>query len=94
MQATAVIGMRIAYVLLAAVLLRVLWAPIGERLSGAGIDAAVGLLLVGFVAIWLCLVLGGGALHAWGSASWSRVLDPRASDARPGPARMETSSRP
>ena len=29
------------------------------------------LLLVGFVAIWLCLLLGAGALHAWASAWWS-----------------------
>ena len=32
------------------------------------------LLLVGFVAIWLCLVLAGGALHAWSAATWSRLL--------------------
>ena len=65
---------RVAYLALAAVLLRVLWAPIGVRLSGEGIGLAAVLLLVGFVAIWLCLVLGGGALHAWGSAAWTRIL--------------------
>jgi hypothetical protein len=52
----------------------VLWAPIGVRLEGEGIGLAAMLLLVGFVAIWLCLVLGGGALHAWGSAAWTRIL--------------------
>jgi hypothetical protein len=65
---------RVAYLALAAVLLRVLWAPVGVRLEGEGIGLAAMLLLVGFVAIWLCLVLGGGALHAWGSAAWTRVL--------------------
>jgi hypothetical protein len=57
-----------------AALLGVLWHPIGIRLSGEGIDAAIVPLLVGFVAIWLCLVLGGGALHAWASVTWTGVL--------------------
>ncbi len=56
-------------------LLGVLWAPIGAQLAvGGDFDLATALLLVGFVAIWLCLVLAGGALHAWASASWSRLL--------------------
>jgi hypothetical protein len=32
------------------------------------------------VAIWLCLVLAGGALHAWSATTWSRLL---ATGARP-----------
>jgi hypothetical protein len=56
------------------VLLRVLWHPIGTRLEGDGFGVAAILLLVGFVAIWLCLVLAGGALHAWGSVTWTRLL--------------------
>jgi hypothetical protein len=78
--ATALIG-RLAFGALAAALLRVLWAPIAERLAVDGMDAAVMLLLVGFVAIWLCLVLAGGALHAWGSLTWTRVLGTARSDA-------------
>jgi len=73
-QAAAMLMARVAYLAVAAIGLRVLWAPIGLRLEAGGMDPAVGLLLVGFVAIWLCLVLGGGALHAWGSTSWTRVL--------------------
>jgi hypothetical protein len=66
---------QLAYLAFAALLLVVLWAPIGARLAGGGdIDIGIGLLLVGFVAIWLCLVLAGGALHAWSAATWSRVL--------------------
>jgi hypothetical protein len=66
---------RLAYLALATLLLAVLWAPIGAELaSGAEFDAPLGVLLVGFVAIWLCLVLGGGALHAWGSMTWTRLL--------------------
>jgi len=64
-----------AFLFLAALLLSVLWAPIGGELGiSSGIDIATALLLVGFVAIWLCLVLAGGALHAWSAATWSRLL--------------------
>ena len=48
-----------------ALLLGVLWAPIGAQLAiGGGFDIATGLLLLGFVAIWFCLCSAGGALHA------------------------------
>jgi hypothetical protein len=69
-----------------ALLLGVLWAPVGARLATVnGPDTVTGLLLVGFVAIWLCTVLGGGALHAWSTATWSRLLDaePRAGRGAP-----------
>jgi hypothetical protein len=96
---TAAIGLvlvllaaRIGYLALSAILLRVLWAPIDDRLSGDGFGLAVILLLVGFVAIWLCLVLAGGALHAWGSVSWTRLLDTPGSEAGAG-AQMESRSR-
>jgi len=58
-----------------ALLLGVLWAPIGAQLAiGGGFEIGTGLLLLGFVAIWLCLVLAGGAIHAWSAATWSRLL--------------------
>ena len=80
---TAVVGL--AFLVLSGILVRVLWAPIGAGLlAGATFDASAALLLVGFVAIWLCLVLAGGALHAWGSATWSALLHQRATAARPG----------
>jgi hypothetical protein len=67
---------RCIYLAVADILLAVLWAPIGAVIeSGRGFDAVSGLLLVGFVAIWLCLVLGGGALQAWASAWWTLELD-------------------
>ena len=82
----AAAGMRVAYLLLATLLLIVLWEPIGAQLrTDVGIDLALGLLLVGFVAIWLCLVLGGGAMRAWESATWTRLLAERG----PGPERKE-----
>lgn len=67
------------YAALVFLMLRVLWAPIGAALAvGQARDIAVTGLLVGFVAIWACLVLGGGALHAWASAWWAIALDERA----------------
>lgn len=65
------------YLAFATLLLIVLWAPIRGQL-GTGPDAGTGLLLVGFVAVWLCLVLGGGALQAWGTTTWTAILDGRA----------------
>ena len=68
-------AIHVAFLLLVGLLLGVLWAPIGAQLAvGGDFDLATGLLLVGFVAIWLCLVLVGGALHAWSAATWSRLL--------------------
>ena len=85
---------RLVYLVVAAVLLRVLWDPVSERLAGTGIEPATALLLLGFVAIWLCVVLGGGALHATGSAAWTRVLGTAVADPVPGPQSTETSPRP
>ncbi len=87
---------RLAYLGLATLMLGVLWAPIGTQLaSGAGFGAGQGVLLVGFVAIWLCLVLGGGALHAWGSLSLMRVLAVRPPSIERGDAlSKETPSTP
>lgn len=52
-------------------LLQVLWRPIGAALGPGLLDSPqVLLLLVGFVAIWLILLLVGGALHAFVSAWW------------------------
>ena len=78
-QAIAVPLLRVAYLVAATLLLSVLWDPIAGRLEGGGLDATMLPLLVGFVAIWLCLVLGGGALHAWGSVTWTKVLGTLAS---------------
>jgi hypothetical protein len=69
------VGVTFAYLVIATILMRVLWAPIAELIEGgAAIDLATILLLVGFVAIWLCLVLGGGAVHAWGSMTATLLL--------------------
>jgi hypothetical protein len=90
-QAIGVQVTRLVYLGVAAVLLRVLWSPVAERLGVAGIEPTTLLLLLGFVAIWLCVVLGGGALHATGSAAWTRVLRAVIDEPMAGPQRMETS---
>jgi len=60
---------------LATALLHVLWAPIRVELAaGQLVSPQALLLLVGFVAVWLALVLAFGALHAWVSAWWSLEL--------------------
>jgi hypothetical protein len=60
---------------LATALLRLLWAPIRVELAaGQLVSPQALLLLVGFVAVWLALVLAFGALHAWVSAWWSLEL--------------------
>ena len=61
-----------AWLVVSWALLRVLWTPIGRQAEdGALLTPASAALLVGFVAIWLCLVAGGGVLHAWSSTWWS-----------------------
>jgi hypothetical protein len=65
-------------------LLRLLWHPIGVAIGNGRLTQPVTLvLLLGFVAIWLCLIAGGGALHAWSSAWWTLRSDTAASTVRP-----------
>jgi len=55
--------------------LRVLWAPIASELGGGRLASPETLLLlVGFVAIWLALLLAAGALHLAISAWWALEL--------------------
>jgi hypothetical protein len=66
--------------------LRVLWAPIATELDrGRLASPETLLLLVGFVGIWLALVLAAGALHVGTSTWWTLELaDPKV--VAPGPA--------
>ena len=69
---------------LATVLLHVLWAPIQVELAGGQLVSPQALLLlVGFVAVWLALVLAFGALHAWVSGWWSLELGHAGEGSRP-----------
>lgn len=73
-QALVGAAVEVAFVVFCAVLLGVLWAPIGLQLAAGRIGLAGAALLVGFVAIWLCLVLAGGAIRAWSAVTWSWLL--------------------
>jgi hypothetical protein len=69
---------------LATILLGLLWAPIQVELAGGRlVGARALLLLVGFVAVWLALVLAFGALHAWVSGWWSLELGHAGEGSRP-----------
>jgi hypothetical protein len=71
--ATAVAGLAadLLLLVLALAMLRVLWAPIEAELRLGGLSRpSTLLLLVGFVAIWLALVLAAGALRATMSTWW------------------------
>lgn len=65
----------IVLLVISGLLLTVLWSPIAAELGVVGdFGLGTGLLLVGFVAVWLCIVLAGGALHAWSATTWSRLV--------------------
>ena len=73
-------------VALALALLRILWAPIGAELGGGQlISPSALLLLVGFVAIWLAVVMAFGALHVWFSTWWSLEVGALGRGAAPEP---------
>ena len=58
-------------------LLSILWQPIHARLADGHLLSPVTLIgLLGFVLVWLGLVLAAGAAHAWTSAWWSLELAP------------------
>jgi hypothetical protein len=62
-------------VALATLLLQLPWDPVEAALAGGRLVSPSALLwLVGFVAIWLAIVLALGALHAWVSMWWSLEL--------------------
>jgi hypothetical protein len=62
----------LATLIVSVALLRVLWAPIGADLGGGRLLTPATLaLLLGFVTIWLGLVLGAGAIRTWLAAWWS-----------------------
>jgi hypothetical protein len=78
-------------VILAVALLRVLWAPIGAELAGGRlVRPASLLLLVGFVAIWLAVILAFGALHVWFSTWWSLEVGALGNEAAPEPLEAQT----
>jgi hypothetical protein len=75
--ATGAVSMLVdlATLAISAALLRVLWAPIGVDLAGGRLlSPGTMALLLGFVAIWLALVLAAGAARTWLSTWWSMEM--------------------
>jgi len=65
--------------LLTGIVLGAVWQPLSERLAeGRLSEPSTPVLLLGFVWIWLVLVILAGAVQAWITAWWSRELEPRA----------------
>ncbi|MGH2462269.1 MAG: hypothetical protein ACRDFZ_01415 [Candidatus Limnocylindria bacterium] len=63
---------------LTVLLLGSVWEPLSERLAdGRLAEPATPILLLGFVWIWLVLVLLAGVVQAWISAWWSWELSPQ-----------------
>jgi hypothetical protein len=56
--------------------LALLWRPLDTRLAGGLAQPTTVILLVGFVWIWLVLVIVAGVVQAWTSAWWNVALDP------------------
>lgn len=65
--------------LLTVVALSAVWQPLSGRLAEGGLsEPSTSILLLGFVWIWLLLVILAGVVQAWISAWWTEELAPRA----------------
>ncbi len=67
--------------LVTAAILALLWRPLSTRLADVGpVEPSTAVLLLGFVWIWLVLVILAGVGQAWTTAWWSAELDAEAGD--------------
>ena len=65
--------------LLTVAALSAVWEPLSGRLADSGLsEPSTAILLLGFVWIWLLLVILAGVVQAWISAWWTEELAPRA----------------
>jgi len=62
--------------LVTAMVLGTLWRPLSGRLASGGLaEPATPILLLGFVWIWLVLVILAGVIQTWITAWWNRELE-------------------
>jgi hypothetical protein len=81
LQAAITMTAFVAGQLLTAVVLGLLWRPLATRLADVGpVEPSTATLLLGFVWIWLVLVIVAGVGQAWTAAWWSAELDAEAGD--------------
>ncbi len=80
-QAAVTMAAYVAGQLLTAGILALLWRPLSTRLADVGPgEPSTAVLLLGFVWIWLVLVILAGVGQAWTTAWWSAELDAEAGD--------------
>lgn len=81
LQAAVTMTAFVAGQLLTAAVLAQLWRPLATRLADVGpVEPSTATLLLGFVWIWLVLVILAGVGQAWTTAWWSAELDAEAGD--------------
>ena len=74
-QAAVTLVAFLAFQLATAAILFVLWTPLQTRLDRAGLaEPTTIVLLLGFVWIWLVLLILAGMIQAWISAWWTVEL--------------------
>lgn len=74
-QAAVTTGVFLAGQLMTGLVLVALWIPLGERLAdGHLLELSTAVLLLGFIWIWLVLVILAGVVQAWISAWWTSAL--------------------
>ncbi len=74
-QAAVTTGVFLAGQVTTALVLVALWIPLGDRLADGHLsELSTAVLLLGFIWIWLVLVMLAGVVQAWISAWWTSAL--------------------
>jgi hypothetical protein len=75
-QAAVTMALFLAAQLTTLMVLDALWRPLSERLAAGGLsEPSTPILLLGFVWIWLVLVILAGVIQVWIAAWWNRELE-------------------
>lgn len=75
-QAAVTMALFVAAQSVTVMVLAALWRPLSGRLASGGVaEPATPILLLGFVWIWLVLVILAGVIQAWIAAWWNRELE-------------------
>lgn len=75
-QAAVTTALFLAAQLTTVIILDALWRPLSTRLAAGGLaEPSTPILLLGFVWIWLVLVILAGVIQAWIATWWNRELE-------------------
>jgi hypothetical protein len=81
-QAAMTTGVFLGGQVATALVLLALWIPLGGRLADGQLsEPSTAVLLLGFIWIWLVLVILAGVVQAWISAWWTSALGPESGGA-------------